>query len=152
MKATLLAALVFLSACSKPTEEQRIHSTFDRTEKAIEAGKVASAVDHVSRDFKSGDIDRDEVKAILMSEVLKGQGAPISVYRRNEQIAVTGSDATASFDALLTRSDTAHLHGLVPSDAQTYHFDLTLKKEDDGEWRVTGATWKTIDPKEFVLP
>ena len=152
MKRALLLALLLASACTKPTEEQRIHSMLEKARKSAEGGKVASVVDHVSKDFQSGEIDRDGVKAILLSEVLKGGGAPISIFRRNESIQVKGTEATAGFDALLTRSDPAHLHGLVPSDAQTYRFDLTLRKEDDGEWRVTGATWKTVDPKDFVLP
>lgn len=143
----LLAASLALSCSKKKSEEDLVREVLDAAEAGAEAPKLRDVMDHVSDRFNDGSgADKDAIKGVLASQLLRG---PVNVIRRNETIAVEGGTAKASFDALVTRGDPQTLGGAIPADAGAYRFDLELEKEDDGAWRVVGASYREIPAAQF---
>lgn len=151
-----IAALVALAGCHT-SEKDRIHKLLTKGADAAESADVRGVTDLLADDFRGGGpggtgekADKQMVKAVLASRLLRGQR--VTVIRRNEEIAVEdgATKATASFDAALLEGDRASMKGRVPSRIGTWHFDLTLEKRD-GDWLVTGATWKQIPAADFIL-
>ncbi len=146
MQRRLLFASALLLACGKKkTEEDRVRDVLDAAEKGAEAPKLRDVMDHVSDRFQDDSgADKDTIKGVLAGQMLRG---PVGVVRRNEKITVEGATAKASFDALLTQKQPG---ATMPSDIGSYHFDLDLEKEPDGEWRVTGAKYREVPAQQLI--
>jgi hypothetical protein len=74
----------------------------------------------------------------------------VHLLTRVESIAIPG-DGTATASVFVAMAGTPilgveHLAGIR---ADLYRFDFELADED-GEWRVTGATWRRARPHDFL--
>ena len=145
----VLGAALALGGCKKDTEEQKVLRVIDDGVAAIEAGQVGDAMDLVADDFSDENgTDKGMIKGYLAGQMLRGDR--ITIVRRDENVKVDGTAATASFDAAIFQGDRAKLKGVVPQRSGTYRFTLTFRK-DDGDWLVTKATWKNISAGSFLV-
>lgn len=136
----LLWVFAGLAACSQPlTVEQQVITVIRDMEASIEAGKRRDFMEHVSEDFTGqGAIDnRDQLNAMILYQFgrhkkIQAQFLPIRVTP-----TMTG-EAEAFFRVLLTGGD-----GLLPDSGQMYSM-VTRWREDDGDWMLVSARWKTV--------
>jgi hypothetical protein len=136
------AALFFLfvslacAACSNPPDEARIHAAIDAMAEAVEQKRPGDFMEHLATDFAgpaqaSGRIDAER---LLRYHQIRNKN--IGVVLRSVEIQVRDDRATASFQALVTGSES-----WLPERGRDFAF-LTGWRLDDGDWKLINAQWE----------
>lgn len=139
MAAVALGAMLG-AGCSASDPEAEIRALLSAAEQAAEArdgGFFADLVGASYRDPRGN--DRAELVRTIRAYFLANQR--IEVVSRIDEVVLAGRDAArATVHAGLVgqRAGAAGLGGL---DADLYRFELELVN-DDGDWRIIGATWR----------
>jgi hypothetical protein len=140
----LLVILLFPAlfiACTKDTEEDRVKKALTAVQQAAEEKKISSVLEHISKSYRDPQgNDYNGIKGMLAFYFFRHQ--KVSIYMPNIDIAVTGPDAKALFQAILTGRGAGESSGtIIPEALGAYNFEVLLKKED-GAWKVTSAKWE----------
>jgi hypothetical protein len=132
------------------TPEERIRRQVIDMARAAEHRDLSFIMEQVSPRFRSHEgWDRDEVKSVLASEILRGQW--VRVFVVDFQVTVdTPRHAQMKGKFWLGRSDAKTLKELAAqSQVQGYEIDGELELED-GDWRFVSASHQPLDPSQFL--
>jgi hypothetical protein len=126
----------WLASCSQTSPEQRLQRQFEHMQTAVEERRPDDFMAAVSADFAgNGGMDRAALHNLLRLQVLGN--ASVGVTRGPLDIELQGDRATVKCSVLLTGGNR-----FLPERAQTYVITSGWR-EEDGEWRVYYADWRT---------
>jgi ketosteroid isomerase-like protein len=133
----IFALAVFLAACHRTPDEQRIRDAIAAMQKAAETRQPRDFMSYVSNDFTGNDgtVDRDGLLNILRVEVLRNDKT--SVALGSIDIDLQGDRATVRVAATLTGGS----GGLLPEQAAVYAITSGWRREGR-EWRCYNASWE----------
>ncbi len=137
----LCAALVWLPACHKKTDADRVKEVVTTIQKAAGDKDIGKILRNLSKTYHdSHGNDYDGMKAFLLGYFFRHQ--KISVYITDLDVTVSGTKAQAVFHAILSGGKkTESLSTLLPESLGMYAFTVDFAKED-GDWKVVSADWK----------
>lgn len=145
----ILSAVAFAS-CRKDSDEAKIYKALDAGVAAIEAGQVGDAMDFVAEDYADDQgNDKAGIRGYLAGYMLRGNR--LTIVRRDEKVVVDGNTATATLDTALFQGDRAKMKGVLPERSGTYRFTISWKKNADGDWLITKATYEPISAASFLV-
>lgn len=148
---TLLTAIFFLSGCHTETEADRIKKVITSVQHAAEEKKIMTILDQLSRSYRDAQgYDYDGIKGLLAFYFYRHQ--KVRVYIPSLEATVNGSDAAASFEAVLAGAAPEKASGTpLPGALGVYRFTVDLRQEGGG-WKVVSAKWERIgDQPEGLL-
>lgn len=135
----LLLVLIGWRLWPAPSEEDRVREVIRAVIAGAEAGDVGDVMAHVSDRFSGdsgeGGFDKPTLRSLLTVRFLKH--GPIAVFVTEILVEVTGVDAHASFDALLTERS-GEWAEIIPVNADGWHMEVELSREEGG-WRIVEA-------------
>ena len=134
----LLAAIVWF-AWPVPTDEDRVRDVIRAVIAGAEAGDVGDVLEHVSDTFQGrsdeGSFDAPTLRSLLVARFMRH--GPIAVFVAEIKVKITGDQADASFDALLTERG-EDWTDIIPINADGWHLEVGLAREADG-WKISSA-------------
>ncbi len=132
--ALLLGLLLALCACTREPDEQALRRTMAEMEAAVESGRSADFLDHISEDFsgQDGSVDNRELRALLLGHRLRYQD--IGLVLGPATVKLFGDRATITVDVLASGGQGLSETGRVI--AIESHW-----RRDDGDWRCFAANW-----------
>jgi hypothetical protein len=141
MKKLVLLLSCALAGCGDAdSPEAQVRKTIDAMEHAAEERSVSGVAEHISREFS--DANSRDGKAL--SQYIRGffiANQSIHLLTRVSTIQFpTTDEARAQITVAMVgrEADAANAWNLA---GEIYDFDVTFRRED-GEWKVTYATWK----------
>jgi hypothetical protein len=140
----VFAVLVPIAACTRATEEDRIEKIVTTVQTAAEEKKVLSIQEHISRSYRDPrGHDYEGIKGLLAFYFFRHK--TVSVYLSGLEATVSGPDATARFQALLTAKgiDGEEASIILPDALGAYHFEVEFRKEGT-EWKIVSANWERV--------
>ena len=140
--ATLLAAALItlaLGACSRPSDEVQIRTTISDMQAAIEAGKPADFMQHMTEDFTGdgGTLDKPALHNLLRVQALGN--ARIGATVTSIDIELLGDRATARLDVTLTGGSARWM----PERGSIQQIESGWRREN-GQWLCYNAQWKQL--------
>jgi DNA-binding GntR family transcriptional regulator len=118
-------------------------------EAGAEARDAAAMKEHVSERYRDArGQDRRAVAALVAFHFLRNRSVHLLVRVRAVEIAPPGE---ARVDAVVAMAGVpiATPEALVGLRADLYRFELRLREEDDGAWRVVSADWHPARVEDF---
>lgn len=139
----VLFPVLLLSACHKPTEEDKVRKVVADIQKAAEEKSIRTILDRVSKTYRDPQgNDYEGVKGLLAFYFFRHQS--VSVFLPSLDVTVTDTAARAVFQAVLTgRGGGESAAPVFPEALGVYDFDVAFAKEEGG-WKVTSAVWKRV--------
>jgi hypothetical protein len=148
MRRVLAAALLTLLACSEAPQspEERVRAALEAVEEAAEARDVAALKEHISDSYADArGNDKQKLAGLATFHFMQNRGVHLLLEVRKVVVEVPGEARAAALVAMAGRP-IAGREALPGLNASLYYFDVELA-EEDGDWRITRATWSpaTID-------
>lgn len=144
----LLAAAIALACAEPATPEARVRAVLAALESGAEARDVAAMREHVSDTYRdAAGQDHRAAAALLTMHFLQNR----AVYLLTRVDAVTapeGGPASASVLVAMAGSPIPSPEALSGLRADLYHFEFALR-EEDGAYRITGASWRPASLDDF---
>lgn len=139
----LFLSALFLHACSRPPDEERIRESVTKAVEAAEAKDVKAFMRLISREYADDKgNDYNAIKSILVYQLLRPE--PVKVFVRGLSVEVKGDAALVDAKAITVRGrDVKSLSDIVPDEAEAYRFSITFRNES-GDWKVRSAAWEPI--------
>jgi len=137
-------------ACHRKTPEEQVRSEVLAMARAAEEPKLGDIMEHISVRFHSAEgWDRDEVKGVLASEILRA--GRLRVFVADLDVTLDSSSrARMKGKFVLGRSDAKTLRELLEqSQIDAYEIDGALELED-GDWRFVSASHRRLDSKDIL--
>jgi hypothetical protein len=135
----MLAAVVFLVACSKSPSEQALRETIAQMQSAVEKKDTSGFMQHVSASVRvtsaeTGELNRDGVRRTLTGLLLAYP--TINTGATVRELAINGTSADTTVEVLSGGGASA-----LPDAVR--HFTFKLKWLHDGsKWMLVAATWE----------
>ncbi len=128
---------LFLAACSRPPDEERIRAAIADMQTALEEARPADFMRHVSDDFTGahGGVDREGLHNLLRAQVLANDR--IGIVTGPLEIERSGDRATVRVTATFTGGSARWL----PERGSVYRLTSGWR-EIDGEWHCFNAQWE----------
>lgn len=138
--AVLLTA-VFLYACHKDTDQDKIKKVIITVQQSAENKDIKAILSRLSKAYRDPQgNDYDGIKGLLLFYVFRHQ--KVSIFITNLEVTVNESSAKAGFQAVLSGGSKVGSAGdILPEALGMYIFDVSFAKES-GEWKVASATWE----------
>lgn len=132
----LAGLLLFLTACSRPVDEQALRDTIHAMQAAAEARDARGVSEYLADNF-AGDqgLDKERLRRLLVVQFMRNQRVGVTLSPISTRIE--GPRAEAEFTALLT----GFQDGLLPARADGYRI-VTGWRVEDGRWVLERASWK----------
>jgi hypothetical protein len=128
--------LVLMCGCGRNPSEQALLDAIGSLQQSIENRDAGALEDRLAEDFVgSGGLDRAAARRVAAVNWLRHDRIGVTLGPLESQ--VRDKHATVRFTAALTGGSGR----LLPDAAQVYDVE-TGWRFDDGEWRVTSATWR----------
>jgi hypothetical protein len=148
MRRLALAALMALLGCSEPAQspEDRVRETLAAVEQAAEAKDAAALKDHISDAYSDAHgNDKQKLAGIATFHFMQNRGVHLLLQVRKVVVEVPGEARAVALVAMAGRPIDGP-DALPSLNASLYYFDVELA-EEDGDWRITRASWSpaTID-------
>ncbi len=135
-RAAAALVLVALCACTRTTPEQQLRATVSALQAGIEARDAGAIRDVLADDF-FGPEGLDREGAVRMAQVLFLRHRAIGVTIAGPlEVRMQPGHASVGFDVALTGGS-----GRVLPDAARLYGVETGWRLQDGDWRLTSATW-----------
>ncbi|HEY5851025.1 MAG TPA: nuclear transport factor 2 family protein [Lysobacter sp.] len=132
---TVMVLLVSVLGCSRTPPEQRLRETVETLQQGIEQRDASMLEAVLAEDFVGPDsLDRDGAGRIARLMFLRHR--QIGVNLGPVSVQLQPGHATARFTAALTGGSGE----VLPDAAQLYEVE-TGWREQNGQWRLTSATW-----------
>lgn len=130
----ILAPLLVLSACTRELDEQALRRSLAEMESAVESGRPADFLAHVSADFsgQDGGVDHGQLRALLLGYRLRYRDIGLALGPAT--VKLFGDRASVELDMLASGGQ-----GL-PETGQVISIQSHWRR-DDGEWRCFAASW-----------
>ncbi len=138
------AVLMLFAACHRESEEDKVRKVVTAVQQAAEEKKILSVLEHVSKSYRDPQgNDYDGVKGLLAFYFFRHQ--KVGIFIPTIEIAVTGPEAKARFQAILTGkgSGDAASSSVLPETLGAYDFEVLFKKEEN-KWKIASAKWERI--------
>jgi hypothetical protein len=149
-RALALAALASLACSPDPdSPEARVRAVLAALEAGAEARDAGSMKEHVSERYRDArGQDRRAATALVAFHFLQNRSVHLLVRVRSVAIA---SDGAARIDAVVAMAGVPipAPEALAGLRADLYRFDLRLREEDDGAWRIVWAEWHPATLDDF---
>ncbi len=147
-----LAALALLLVTCRGEDsspDAAVRRTLAAIEAAAGAKELSALVEHVSEAYadERGN-DRQAVRQIAAFHLLRNQSVHTLTRIRSLSFPEPG---LADVEALVAMAGTAipDADVLATVRADLYRFDVTLREEEPGTWRVTSASWRPAALDDF---
>ena len=130
-----LCLAVLFAACSRTDPEKALRASVAQLQAAVDAREASAIEDLLAEDFVGPEgLDRQGARRMAQLVFLRHQHVaaklgPLEVTMQDEH-------ATARFTAVLTGG----AGGLLPDTGQLYDVQTGWRMQD-GEWKLTSATW-----------
>jgi hypothetical protein len=133
----VLVVCAVLAACSRAPDEERLRAAMAAMQDALEDGKPADFMQHVSADFTGADgsVDREALHTLLRAQVLGN--ASIGIMTGPVDIERDDDRATVRVTATFTGGNARWL----PERGSIYRLTSGWRKVD-GEWQCFNAQWE----------
>lgn len=137
VRSLALCAAVLLTACSRPSDEQRIRDAIAAMEAAAQSRNPRDFMEHVAEDFVGRDagFDRAALHNLLRAQFLRND--KIGVLIGPIEVTLQPPRATARMSVTLTGGSA----GLIPERGAIYDVD-TGWKQSGGDWQLLSADWR----------
>ncbi len=144
-----LSALGLLGCGEPETPEARVRALMAQAEVAAEAMDAAAMKPLVSETYLD-DRGQDKQAVVAMLTFYFMRHDSVYLLTRIDSIAIPG-DGSAEATVFVAMAGTPILavEQLAGMRADLYRFDFALLDED-GQWRVSGATWRRAGPQDFL--
>lgn len=136
LRIALLAALVLLAACTRPTPEARLRGRLADLEHAIDARDAVALKGLLADDFIGPD-GLDKAGAVRLAQGLFLRYRDVGVHAGPFDVKRTGAIATVRCDAVLTGG----AGGPLPDTGRAYAVASDWRLQD-GDWRLVAIEWK----------
>jgi hypothetical protein len=153
----LVAIVYFVARGGEEDPETRIRRTIGRTAKAAEEQDLGGVMEAISESFKSGGADRRDIPRFIFAQLRQAQWRRVAIVNIDVELKDEKS-AHARVKSILARGDVGEgeldrgalekLAQAVRTDA--FVFELDFVREDDDEWRVIKAEYKSVSPKDLL--
>jgi hypothetical protein len=148
----LTAALVVSPACSDApdTPEARVRAVLAALEEGARARDAAGMKQHVSETY--GDPyghDKQGVAGLVTLHFLQNRSVHLLTRVAGIELADSEGAARAEVYVAMAGVPIADASALPGVRADLYRFDLALREEPDGDWRVTSAEWRPAQIEDF---
>lgn len=139
----LFLSALFLHACSRPPEEERIRQSVSEAVEAAEKKDVKAFMRFISNEYADDrGNDYNGIKGVLVYQLLRPEA--VKVFVRGLTVEVKGDTALVDAKAITMRGrDIKSLSDIVPEEAEAYRFSIVFKNET-GDWKVRSAAWEPI--------
>ncbi len=133
---SMIAVAFLLSACTRPSDEQRIRAALEEMQVAMESGTPADFMRHVAEDFTGaeGQLDRNGLYNLLRAQVLGN--SRIGVTLASTDIELEGNRATVRVAATVSGGNGRW----IPERGALYRIESGWRKQD-GDWLCVNAQW-----------
>lgn len=133
----IIAALLILSACARPSDEQQIRAAIEEMQVAMESGQPADFMQHITEDFTGaqGQLDRNGLHNLLRAQVLGN--ARIGVTLTSTDVELQDNRATVRVTATLSGGNGRW----IPERGALYRIESGWRKQD-GDWLCFNAQWE----------
>ena len=151
LRVALAALALLVAACrgEDSSPEAAVRRTLAAIETAARAKELSAIVEHVSEAYadERGN-DRQAVRQIAAFHLLRNQSVHTLTRIRSVSFPEPG---LAEAEALVALAGTAipDADVLATVRADFYRFDVTLREEEPGTWRVTSAQWRPAALDDF---
>lgn len=144
-----VALLLLVCRGEDASPDATVRRTLVAIETAARARDLSSVVEHVSETYadERGD-DRQAVRQIAAFHLLRNHSVHTLTRIRSVSFDASGQ---AQVEALVAMAGTAipDADVLATVRADLYRFDVTLREEQPGTWRVVAASWRPAAPGDF---
>jgi hypothetical protein len=150
MRRIALALCSLVLACSEPPQspEDRVRATLEAVEQAAEARDVGALKDHISDDYSDArGNDKQKIAGLATFHFMQNRGVHLLVQVRKVVVEKPGEARAVAIAAMAGRPIPGP-EALPALNASLYYFDVELH-EEDGEWRITRATWSPATTDDF---
>jgi hypothetical protein len=153
--AALAATALALGACSSEPDspEDAVRAALGAIEQAASARDVDGVRARISDGYKDArGNDKAAVVQVAAYHLLRNQAVyTFSVIRSVEIGADPDDPGAARADALVALAGTpiANAEALATLNADLYRFDVSLREEEPGLWRVVAASWQPATLEDF---
>lgn len=147
----LAAALILVLACSSAPEspEDAVRATLAAIETAAgerDAGEIGEHLSEAYRDARGN--DKKDVLGVATLHLMRNQ--TVYTLSRIASLELVAPDrARARVLAALAGQPIPDPAALLTLRADLYQFDVTLREEEPGVWRVTSADWRPATLADF---
>ena len=132
----LLAVVLATSGCARTPSEEALRETLGALQQALEDRDAATFEDLLADDFVGPDgLDRQGARRVAAMNWMQHQR--IGVTLGALEVRAKDRHGSVRFTAALTGGSGS----LLPDSAQVYDVE-TGWRFDDGNWRMTSATWQ----------
>jgi hypothetical protein len=150
MRKLAIALVLALACASEPeSEEQRVRATLAAIEAAAGARDAGAIGEHVSEAYRDArGNDKRDVLGVATLHLLRNQ----RVYTLSRVVSLElpeAGRAEARVLAALAGQPIPDPAALLTLRADLYQFDVTLREEERGTWRVTAAEWRPATLDDF---
>jgi len=136
-------------ACHGDSPESRIRGALARAEAAAQEKDLATLADLLSQEYAdSAGRDRREVLGILRYHFLRYETIHL-LTRVNEIVFPEPSSAHASLFVAMAGEPILRVEDLPRLQADLFRFDLLLREERAGTWKVIRAEWRRAETSDF---
>ena len=132
-----VAVLAFcLVGCSRTPPEQALREAMAELQQGVEARDADVIEERLAEDFVGPEgLDRDGARRIAALQMMRHEKLGLTIGPLD--VRVQDDHATVRFTAAATGGS----GGLIPDSAEVYEVETGWRLED-GEWRMTSASWK----------
>lgn len=149
-----LAGVVWVAAialaCGSPAEpEARLRLLLEQSEQSLEARDLGDVKDAISERYRdNAGHDKRELVRYLAGIVLRNQKIHIATRIRELTVDEAGT-GRVTMVAGLASGPVSSVADLTRLRANVYRFDFAFV-EEDGEWRLEGATWQPASTDDLL--
>lgn len=147
----LVIALLLASACASEPEspEDAVRATLAAIESAAGERDAGGIGEHVSEAY--ADVRGNDKKAVLALATLHlMRNQAVYTLSRVASLELVAPDrAEARVHAALAGQPIPDPAALLTLRADLYRFDVVLREEEPGVWRVSSATWRPATLADF---
>lgn len=140
------------AACSPAPKspEAQVRAVFERAEIAAEARDLGAFKRHIAENYQDAEgQDKRAIEGIVRYYFLGHQS--IHLYMRVRGIAFSEPNrAQAELLVAMAGEPIGGAENLRRLRADLHRFDVTLAREQDGEWKVIAASWRRAEPVDFL--
>jgi len=145
------ALVLALAACSSAPDspEDVVRATLAAIESAADERDAGAVGEHISEAYADArGHDKREVVQVAALHLLRNQAVYTLTRVQSIEVSEPGRAEVRALAALAGRP-IPDLDALAVVNADLYRFDVTLREEEPGTWRVVSAAWQPATLGDF---
>jgi hypothetical protein len=148
--AAALAAALWTPACVRPSDESAIRALLDDCAKRAEKNDIAGLRPLFAPDYRDFEGRDAEGTMRLVSQRLD-RTRGVVIHLLGARVGEISREGTAAVECEVALSHGAAevLRKLIRYAGEYYRFEVEVRKTGPGAWRLTRASWRSIDLGEL---